>query len=70
MIDFLFLGSRITVDGACSHEVGRYLLLGRKAMKTRQCAEKQRLILFCGQRSVQSRLWSSQWSRMAVRAGL
>ena len=30
--DFLFLGSKITVDGDCSHEVKRYLLLGRKAM--------------------------------------
>ena len=30
--DFLFLGSKITVDGDCSHETGRRLLLGRKAM--------------------------------------
>ena len=30
--DFLFLGYRITVDGDCSHEVRRWLLLGRKAM--------------------------------------
>ena len=30
--DFLFLGSKITVDGACSHEIRRCLLLGRKAM--------------------------------------
>ena len=29
--DFLFLGSKITVDGDCSHEVRRQLLLGRKA---------------------------------------
>ena len=29
---FLFLGSKITVDGDCSHEIKRYLLLGRKAM--------------------------------------
>ena len=28
--DFLFLGSKITVDGDCSHEIGRRLLLGRK----------------------------------------
>ena len=32
MIDFLFLGSKITVDGDCSHEIRRQLLLGRKAM--------------------------------------
>ena len=29
--DFIFLGSKITVDGACSHEIKRRLLLGRKA---------------------------------------
>ena len=30
--DFLFLGSRITADGDCSHEIKRHLLLGRKVM--------------------------------------
>ena len=30
--DFLFLGSKITVDSDCSHEIKRHLLLGRKAM--------------------------------------
>ena len=30
--DFIFLGSNITVDGDCSHEIKRQLLLGRKAM--------------------------------------
>ena len=30
--DFIFLGSKITVDGDCSHEIERCLLLGRKAM--------------------------------------
>ena len=30
--DFIFLGSEITADGDCSHEIKRYLLLGRKAM--------------------------------------
>ena len=30
--DFLFLGSKITADGDCSHEIKRSLLLGRKAM--------------------------------------
>ena len=29
--DFIFLGSKITADGDCSHEIKRYLLLGRKA---------------------------------------
>ena len=30
--DFIFLGSKITVDNDCSHEIKRHLLLGRKAM--------------------------------------
>ena len=32
VIDFIFLGSRITADSDCSHEIKRHLLLGRKAM--------------------------------------
>ena len=32
VIDFIFLGSKITADGDCSHEIKRRLLLGRKAM--------------------------------------
>ena len=32
MTDFIFLGSKITADGDCSHEIRRHLLLGRKAM--------------------------------------
>ena len=44
MTDFIFLGSKITADGDCSHEIKRCLLLGRKAMtnldsmlKSRDC---------------------------------
>ena len=32
MTDFIFLGSKITADGDCNHEIKRHLLLGRKAM--------------------------------------
>ena len=32
VIDFIFLSSKITADGECSHEIERYLLLGRIAM--------------------------------------
>ena len=32
MADFIFLGSKITTDGDCSHEIKRHLLLGRKVM--------------------------------------
>ena len=40
---FLFLGSKITADGDCSHEIKRCLLLGRKVMnQPRQLIKKQR----------------------------
>ena len=32
VVDFIFLGSKITADGYCSHEIKRYFLCGRKAM--------------------------------------
>ena len=32
MTDFIFLGSKTTADGECSHKIKRHLLLGRKAM--------------------------------------
>ena len=32
MTDFLFLGSKITADGDCSHEIRRHMLIGRKAL--------------------------------------
>ena len=32
LTDFIFLGSKITADGGCSHEIKRHLLLGRKAV--------------------------------------
>ena len=35
--DFIFLGSKITVDGDCSHKIKRHLLLGRKAMTNLEC---------------------------------
>ena len=34
VLDFIFLGSQITADGDCSHEIKRHLLLGRKVMTT------------------------------------
>ena len=33
--DFIFLGSKITADGDCSHEIKRHLLLARKVLKSR-----------------------------------
>ena len=41
-IDIIFLGSKITADGDCSHEIKRHLLLGRKAMTNLDSALKSR----------------------------
>ena len=40
--DFIFLGSKITVDGDCSHEIKRHLLHGRKAMNNLDSILKSR----------------------------
>ena len=40
--DFIFLGSKITADGDCSHEIRRHLLLGRKAMTNLDSVLKSR----------------------------
>ena len=40
--DFIFLGSKITADGDCSHEIKRHLLLGRKVMTNLDCILKRR----------------------------
>ena len=47
--DFLFLGSKITADGDCSHGIRRQLLFGRKAMTDLVCWKAE--ILLCQQRS-------------------
>ena len=49
--DFIFLGSKITADGDCSHEIKRCLLLGRKAMTNLDSTLKAETLL-CQQRSV------------------
>ena len=49
--DFILGGSNITADGDCSHEINRYLLLGRKVMINLDSILKSR-DLFCQQRSV------------------
>ena len=43
--DFIFLGSKITVDGGCSHEIKRCLLLRRKTMKNLDSILKSRDII-------------------------
>ena len=44
LTDFIFLGSKINVHGDCSHEIERYLLLGRKAMTNLDIILKSRHI--------------------------
>ena len=44
LTDFIFLGSKITADGDCSHEIKRCFLLGRKAMKNLDSILKSRVI--------------------------
>ena len=58
---FLFLGSKITADGDCSHEITTWLLHGREAMTNLDSVLKAETLL-CWQTSTLSRLWSSQWS--------
>ena len=42
VMDFLFLGSKITADGDCSHEIRRRLFLGRKAMTNQDSVLKSK----------------------------
>ena len=49
--DFIFLGSKITVVGDCSHEIKRCLLLGRKSMTNLDSVLKKQTLL-CQQRSI------------------
>ena len=51
--DFIFLGSKVTADGDCSHEIKRHLLLGRKVMTNLDSILKSRdITLSTKQRSV------------------
>ena len=67
--DFILGGSKITVDGDCSHEIKRCLLLGRKVMTNLGSIFKSRDITL-PTKVCQSRLWFFQWSCMDVRVGL
>ena len=67
--DFIFLGSKITVDGDCSHEIKRCLLLGRKVMTNLHSILESRDITL-PTKFRQSRLWFFQWSCMDVKVRL
>ena len=67
--DFIFLGSKITTHGDCSHEIKRRLLLGRKVMTNLDSIFKSRdITLPTKVRLV--KLWFFQWSCMNVSVGL
>ena len=67
--DFIFLGSKITADGDCSHEIKRHLLLGRKVMTNLDSIFKSKDIsLLTKVRLVKAMVFL--WSCMDVRVGL
>ena len=69
VIDFIFLGSKITADGNCSHEIKKCLLLGRKVMTNLDTIFKSRdVTLPTKVRLVKAMVF--QWSCMDVRVGL
>ena len=57
--DFIFLSSKITADGDCSHEIKRRLFLGRKAMTNLDSILKIETLV-CQHRSIYSKLWFFQ----------
>ena len=66
---FIFLDSKITADGDCSHEIKRHLLLGRKVMTNLDSIFKSRDITLSTKVCL-ARLWFFQWSCMDVRVRL
>ena len=67
--DFIFLGSKITADGECSHEIKRRLLLGRKVMTNLDSILKSRDITLPTKVCLVKAM-VFQWSCMDVRVGL
>ena len=67
---FIFLGSKITEDGDCSHEIKRRLLLGRKAMTNLDSKLKSRDVGIVANKGPSSQGCFFQWSCMDVRVGL
>ena len=67
--NFIFLGSKITADGDCSHEIKRRLLLGMKVMTSLDSVLKSRDITSSTKVHL-VKAWFFQWSCMDVRVGL
>ena len=68
--DFILLGSKITADGDCSHEIKRCLLLGRKVMTNLDSILKSRDITLSTKVHLVKAMFFFQWSYMDVRVGL
>ena len=68
--DFIFLGSKITADGDCSHEIKRHLLLGRKVITYLDSILKSRNITLPTRVHLVKAMEKLQWSCMDVRVGL
>ena len=69
VVDFIFLGSKITADGDCSHEIKSSLLFGRKIMTNLDSILKSRDITL-PTKVYLGKLWFFLWSCMDVRVGL
>ena len=63
--DFIFVGSKITADGDCSHEIKKCLLIRRKVMTNLDSILKKQRHYFANKGS-----WFFQWSCTDVRVGL
>ena len=70
MADFIFVGSKITADDDCRHEIKRHLLLGRKVMTNLDSILKSRDITLSTNIHVVKAKRFFLWSCMDVRAGL
>ena len=66
--DFIYLGSRITADSDCSHEIKRHLLFGRRVMTNLDSILKSRDITLPTKVHL-VRLWFFQWSCIDVNVG-
>ena len=69
MTDFIFLGSKITTDGDCSHKIKRHLLLGRKVITNLDSILKSRDINMASKGPSSQGYGFSQGSCMDVRTG-
>ena len=63
--DFIFLGSKMTADGDCSHAINRRLLLGRKIITNLDSILKSRHYF-----ANKGKLWFFQWSSIDMKVGL